>query len=148
MLCAMVEVADSLVTDMFQAKTCYRKIFAVWVKQALSSSSHTLYKGIFESLLCGHGLFLCIHTSRQVFCWPLYMSPNLRCKYLRDNNPPPPPPSISQWTVGVRIEYSKLSLNCSISEFLSLGLIFRIFCNVVVTFVLSLLYFFRVNTYL
>ena len=29
MLCAMVEVADSLVTDMFQAKTCYRKIFAV-----------------------------------------------------------------------------------------------------------------------
>ena len=29
MLSAMVEVADTLVTDMFQAKTCYRKIFAV-----------------------------------------------------------------------------------------------------------------------
>ncbi|XP_078347490.1 BAI1-associated protein 3-like isoform X1 [Oculina patagonica] len=29
MLSAMVEVADSLVTDMFQAKTCYRKIFSV-----------------------------------------------------------------------------------------------------------------------
>ncbi|CAH3143387.1 unnamed protein product [Porites evermanni] len=29
MLSAMVEVADALVTDMFQAKTCYRKIFAV-----------------------------------------------------------------------------------------------------------------------
>ncbi|XP_020607339.1 BAI1-associated protein 3-like isoform X2 [Orbicella faveolata] len=29
MLSAMVEVADALVTDMFQAKTCYRKIFSV-----------------------------------------------------------------------------------------------------------------------
>lgn len=29
MLSAMVEVADALVTDMFQAKTCYRKIFTV-----------------------------------------------------------------------------------------------------------------------
>ncbi|KAJ7390160.1 BAI1-associated protein [Desmophyllum pertusum] len=29
MLSAMVEVADSLVTDMFQAKACYRKIFSV-----------------------------------------------------------------------------------------------------------------------
>lgn len=31
MLSAMVDVAESLVTDMFQAKACYRKIFAVLV---------------------------------------------------------------------------------------------------------------------
>ena len=29
MLSAMVDVAEALVTDMFQAKTCYRKIFSV-----------------------------------------------------------------------------------------------------------------------
>ena len=40
----MVEVADALVTDMFQAKTCYRKIFSVWVLTASHISLYTIFQ--------------------------------------------------------------------------------------------------------
>lgn len=39
MLSAMVDVAESLVTDMFQAKACYRKIFAVLVLIAVLAAN-------------------------------------------------------------------------------------------------------------
>ena len=44
MLSAMVDVAEALVTDMFQAKTCYRKIFSVWVLNSSRISLYTIFQ--------------------------------------------------------------------------------------------------------
>lgn len=55
MLSAMVDVAESLVTDMFQAKACFRKIFAVLVLIAVLAANCYKQFMLFKRFLVARG---------------------------------------------------------------------------------------------